>query len=378
MTAGRENRVFIGIYGGCNVGKSTLLNFITDSSAVIVSAQSGTTTDPIQKGYEIVGFAPAMFIDTAGFDDNSTLGELRVQKSLQTIKQIDLAILVYREWRATEQELVDRFEAAHVPYMLINNIFAGDHSSEHNADIAVDLTYAVDSDRNSILDAIKSAIPQRVQDDCSMFGSSISANDTILLVCPIDGEAPTGRLILPQVQALREILDRRAIAVVLQPSQLKQYFENSPLPRLVVADSQVLKEVEDATPDGVEVTSFSILLAASKGDYDLYLSGLQRIDSLQSGDRILIVENCAHQVNCDDIGRVKIPRWLAEYAGAKLNFTTISGLDPLPDDIADYALMVQCGGCMSTRRQLLNRIHQASSADVAVTNYGMLIRKIRR
>ncbi|MCC8035981.1 MAG: [FeFe] hydrogenase H-cluster maturation GTPase HydF, partial [Rikenellaceae bacterium] len=199
----------------------------------------------------------------------------------------------------------------------------------------------------------------------------------VVLVCPIDSEAPAGRMILPQMQAVREVLDRNAVVLVVQPQQLTEAFAGNLAPSLVITDSQVYREVRAAVPAGIEVTTFSILLAAAKGDYDLYVRGLEAVDRLGDGDRILIAESCLHQVSCEDIGRVRIPAWLEEYSGKKLSFTVISGMSPLPEDIDRYRLMVQCGGCMATRRQLLNRIRKASRSGVPVTNYGMLIRKIR-
>ena len=225
-----------------------------------------------------------------------------------------------------------------------------------------------------MFEAIKNALPH--SEKPSMFGESIGEGDIVLLVTPIDGAAPEGRLILPQVQAIRELLDSHAVVVAVQLQELGNALRGF-RPKLIVTDSQVLKEVYALTPDGMEVTTFSILLAAAKGDHALYKKGLQAIDKLKDGDRILIAESCTHQTSCDDIGRVKIPQWLEKYTGAKLDFTVISGLAPLPDNLGDYALAVQCGGCMITRTQLLRRIRTVADAGVPVTNYGMLIQKIR-
>ena len=210
-----------------------------------------------------------------------------------------------------------------------------------------------------------------------MFGNRVKAGDTVLLVCPIDSEAPAGRMILPQVQAIRELLDRHAAALVVQPGEIAAVLATGVRPALVVTDSQIFPEVRAAVPQDMELTSFSVLLAAAKGDYDLYLAGLDAVDRLKDGDRVLIAESCTHQVSCEDIGRVKIPRWLEEYTGRSLRFDAVSGLAPLPADLSSYALMVQCGACMVTRSQLRNRLRQAAEAGVPVTNYGMLIRKIR-
>ncbi len=355
---GRENKPHIGIYGRCNVGKSSLLNFITESDIAIVSSHSGTTTDPVRKSYEILDFAPVIFIDTAGFDDISELGAIRVRKTFETLSQIDMAILVYKEWGSYEKNFEKQLQLSGIPYIKVFN----------------DGKFP---DRDFILEEIKKNLPEKSYKIPSIFEGKVSENDIVFLVCPIDSEAPAGRLILPQVQAVRALLDKHAVAVVVQPEQIFCLFDKGIQPSLVVTDSQIFKEVKEIIPSSVEVTSFSILLAAAKGDYKLYLQGLDHVDKLKNGDKVLIVENCSHQVSCDDIGRVKIPKWLREYTGLDLNFTFVSGLAPLPADIGNYTLMVQCGGCMVTRSQLLNRIRVAQNNGVAVTNYGMLIKKLR-
>lgn len=358
MGAGRENSFHIGIYGRCNAGKSSFLNYITDSDIAIVSPQSGTTTDPVRKSYEITGFAPVVWIDTAGLDDDSQLGVMRLARTMETVSQIDLALIVYRNWGKVEEEFARKLLDAGVPYLEIDN----------SAGFAL---------RGEILENIKRAVPEAARRIPGMFDGKIIVGDVVLLVCPIDSAAPAGRLILPQVQALRELLDGRAVAVTVQPSQVGEVFAMGLRPKLVVTDSQVFQEVGALVPEGTALTSFSILLAAAKGDMAVYEKGLSRVDALADGDRVLIVENCLHHANCEDIGRVKIPAWLKKHTGRELDLTFISGLSPLPIDLSAYALMVQCGGCMVTRSQLQNRIRQAVAAGVDVTNYGMLIKKIR-
>lgn len=377
VRAGRETKPHIGIYGRCNAGKSTLLNFITAGDFAVVSGQAGTTTDPVRKSYEILGFAPVIFIDTAGLDDTSELGEKRMRKTLETLAQIDLALLVFREWGTPEQEMAARLEQDGVPFIPVYNAFGG--SFEPALDfpfLRVDAKLGTEADRNRLLEAIKGALPEQSYVMPSMFDGRAERGDTVLLVCPIDSEAPAGRLILPQVQAIRHLLDKNAIAVVVQPEQIETVFAQDLRPKLVVTDSQAFAEVKAAVPAGVEITSFSILLAQLKGDYTAYSEGLLQVGRLKSGDRVLILENCLHQTSCEDIGRVKIPRLLEKQTGAQLDFTVVSGLAPLPDNLAEYALAVQCGGCMVTRSQLQNRIRAVRKAGVPITNYGMLLNKL--
>lgn len=359
MKAGRENSIHIGIYGRTNAGKSSFLNYMTDAEVALVSPEKGTTTDPVRKSYELFGAGPVVWIDTAGFDDNSPLAELRLKRTEQTLSEIDLAVIVYREWAEPEQLFAERLEGMTIPYITVPNGKEG---------------FPV---RDSVIENIKSALPGSSYRQPDIFANKIGRGDTVLLVCPIDSEAPAGRLILPQVQAVRGLLDNRAVAVVVQPSEVRVVFNTGLKPKLVVTDSQVFPEVAAMLPEGVELTSFSILLAAAKGDPELYEKGLEKIDRLNDGDKVLILENCLHQVSCEDIGRAKIPAWLQEKTGKKITFTFISGLSPLPADLPSYALAVQCGGCMVTRSQLRNRIRQVAAAGVPVTNYGMLIRKIR-
>lgn len=379
---GRENKPHIGIFGRCNSGKSSLLNFITAADTAIVSPESGTTTDVVRKSYEILGFAPVVFIDTAGVDDRSSLAEKRVARTMETVWQIDLALLVYTSWGDAERELAARFDSAAVPWIAVRNRFGGGRSEpsvdEPEAVVEVDASGGDDRQRAALLDEIKRRLPEKSYKTPAMFEGRVAEGDKVLLVCPIDSEAPAGRLILPQVQAIRELLDRHAVPVVVQPGQIGRVMADGDAPKLVVTDSQIFPEVRAVVPAQIEVTSFSILLAAAKGDYELYVKGLEKVDSLHDGDRVLIAESCSHQVSCDDIGRVKIPAWLEKCTGRRLEFTVVSGLAPLPDDLGSYALMVQCGGCMVTRSQLHNRIRRAAAEGVSVTNYGMLIRKIRQ
>ena len=373
--AGRESKPHIGIYGRCNAGKSTLLNFITGGEYAVVAAEPGTTTDPVSKSYEIPGFAPVVFIDTAGFDDFSALGEKRMRKTEETLARIDLALLVFRQWGDPEQALSERLGREGIPYLSIYN-GADPAAGGVSPRLEIDLLSPGEKERDALLDAIRKALPERSYVMPSMFEGKADENDLILLVCPIDSGAPSGRMILPQVQAIRHLLDKHAVAVVVQPEQIGTVFSRGVRPRLVVTDSQAFAEVKKAVPEGIEITSFSILLAQLKGDAEAYAAGLARIEELRSGDRVLILENCSHRSSCEDIGRVKIPRLLENKAGGKLEITVVSGLSPLPEDLSEYAFAIQCGGCIVTRSQLQNRIRAVRQAGVPITNYGMLLKAL--
>lgn len=379
IKAGRESKPHIAIYGRCNVGKSSLLNFITEGDYAVVSPQAGTTTDPVRKSYEILDFAPVIFIDTAGFDDTSGLGEKRREKTLQTLLQIDLALLVFNRWEEPEERFLAHIEREKLPCLLVYNRIGGGGETnipDHKPLFEIDILKGSTLERDELLEAIKKSLPESSYIMPLLFEGMAELNDVILLVCPIDSEAPSGRMILPQVQAIRGLLDKNAIAIVVQPEQIPVIFALNIHPRLVVTDSQAFAEVKAVVSQEIPITSFSILLARLKGDYQAYTEGLRTIGSLKSGDRVLILENCMHQTSCEDIGRVKIPRLLQKHTGSELEFTIVTGLSPLPEDLGDYALAVQCGGCMVTRSQLQNRIRAVRRAGVPVTNYGMLLNEL--
>lgn len=375
-STGREMRSHIGIYGCCNVGKSSLINLITGASTAIVSPYKGTTTDIVRKSYEIIDFAPVVFLDTAGMDDDSNLKSERVQKSIESLSQVDMAILLFKEWGRVEDELIARFQRLALPYIIIQNIWRLSHIKiDSHAMLSLNIESATPLEIDQIIELIKSTLPERSYKTPKMFGDKINAGDKVVLVCPIDSEAPAGRLILPQVQAIRELLDIGAMATVVQLEQLSMAIEITN-PKLVVVDSQIIAQAKAIVPNNIKLTSFSILLAASKGDIDLYKEGLSAVDRLKSGDIILLAESCTHQVSCEDIGRVKIPKWLREYTNTDLKFDIISGREPLPSDVDKYALIVQCGGCMVTRSELNSRLRGAKEHNVPIVNFGMLIQKI--
>ncbi|MEG0500275.1 MAG: [FeFe] hydrogenase H-cluster maturation GTPase HydF, partial [Rikenellaceae bacterium] len=298
----------------------------------------------------------------------------RVAKALETLHHVDLAIIVFRgEWGSDEEKLLARIKAEGVDYIIVHNLFGSEKTGNY---LESDLSTG---ERDRLMEAIKKALPEHSYKSYSMLGGRCATDDLVLLVCPIDSEAPSGRLILPQVQAIRDILDNNAMAVTLQPQQIPAFLALGVEPKVVVTDSQVIDLVKKSLPESLydRLTTFSILLAELKGDVEEYKKGLKKAASLKQGDKILIMENCLHQTSCEDIGRVKIPRWLNEWLGCELDYTVVSGLSPLPENLEEYALVVQCGGCMVTPRQLKSRIRRVVLRGVSITNYGMLIKLIK-
>ena len=377
----------IGIFGRRNNGKSALINALTGQEIAIVSDVAGTTTDPVKKAMELPGIGPVVLIDTAGLDDTGELGKKRVEKTENVLKHIDLAILVLTHYHfdEVEKKLLDKLRALETPFIIINNksdiIDIEDIIIEDEPVISV----SAKTGKNipALIEAMKQKMPVSAYHTHSLLEGIVKENDTVLLITPIDSEAPEGRLILPQVQTIRAILDQNAVAVVLKEDKVEQVF----LPQgrkdfiakdakskydLVITDSQVFKTIAPLIPPEIPLTSFSILFARFKGDYENYLKGTPQISHLKDGDFVLILESCTHLSSCEDIGSVKIPKWLTEYTGKTLHFDFVSGLTPV-ENIEKYALVVQCGGCMITKKQILNRLKPAVDAGIPITNYGMLI-----
>ncbi|MDR0295394.1 MAG: [FeFe] hydrogenase H-cluster maturation GTPase HydF, partial [Prevotellaceae bacterium] len=354
----------------------------------IVSDIPGTTTDPVKKAVEIPELGPVVLIDTAGINDTGDLGQQRVNKSLQALKQVDIAIVVFcnNHFAKEELQLIEQLQQLQVPFILLHN-----KSDEHPADasVAAELTerYKVDfidfstktgENLETLLLLLQKNVPKSFGQQPALFGDKVKIGDLVLLVTPIDSEAPAGRMILPQVQAIREALDYNCIAVVLKETEIKDFMRRTSItPALVITDSQFFGKVDKLIAPKILLTSFSILLARQKGNFEAYLKGTPHIAKLQDGDKILILESCSHHSTCDDIGRIKIPRWLQEYTGHRLEFDVVPGLAEPPRPINEYALVVQCGGCMITRKQLFNRLQAAINANIPVTNYGMAIAYIK-
>ena len=384
MSKGRESKPHIGIYGRRNNGKSSLINCLAGQDIAIVSDHAGTTTDPVRKSFEITGFGPVILVDTAGIDDSGELGGKRIERTLRTLNEIDLGILVVtlNSWGEFEDDLVKKFHEQDIPFLIIHNKSDFQKLSSEFRDKIMQTTgifpfefSAVDR-RNyeELIRLIRSAIPEHSWKTPALLGDLIKYGDIVLLITPIDVEAPAGRLILPQVQAIRDILDNEAVAIILKEREVDAFLKKTKIrPALAVTDSQVFVKADASVPEDIPLTSFSIMLARFKGDFENYLKGTPKISSLKDGDRVLLLESCTHHVSCDDIGRTKIPRWITSFTGKKIEYDVVAGLDVLPRPVTDYSLVIQCGGCMITRKQLHNRLLPAIKAGVPVTNYGMAI-----
>ena len=373
---GKENKPHIGIFGRRNNGKSSLINAITGQETAIVDATAGTTTDPVRKSIEIFGHGPLVLIAPAGIDDEGPVGQKRVQKSMNVLTTIDFALIVItnREFGAPEQMLTEKLRQYDIPFLMVNNKADLPQSPEEVTlpCPVIDVSAKTGAGIEDMLAEMVRLMPPSAYISHSLLGDIIDEGDTVVLVTPIDSEAPEGRLILPQVQLIRDVLDNDAVAVVLKEDKVGDWLKCNPAPRLVVTDSQMFARVARDVPEEVPLTGFSIVLAHHKGAFEQYLQGTPHLDKLQDGDRILMLESCTHLTSCEDIGRGKLPRWIRQHTGKELHFDFVTGLDALPD-IGQYAMVIQCGGCMVTRRQLLNRLKPAIDRGIPVSNYGMTI-----
>jgi [FeFe] hydrogenase H-cluster maturation GTPase HydF len=384
MSKGREIKPHIGIFGRRNNGKSSIINVLAGRDTAIVSPQAGTTTDPVKKSMEIPGIGPAILIDTAGIDDSGELGVKRIEKSLEVLKIIDLAVLVIVEndFGEEEKKLLNSFKEYGIPFLIIHNksdIVALDKNLQKEIERqyqckVLDFSAVKTIDNNELLKALAYVMPETAYTSSALVGGLFKPGEAVLLITPVDNEAPEGRMILPQVQAIRDILDNDGIVMICKENDVEDFISRAnPRPSLVITDSQVFGKIGGFVPDDIPFTSFSILLARQRGDFENYLKGTPHLAELKDGDRVLILESCTHHVTCDDIGRHKIPRWLRNYSKKALEFDVVSGLGTLPRDINEYAMVIQCGGCVLTRRQVINRVKAAVDAHIPITNYGMAI-----
>lgn len=379
----KGSRLHIAIFGRRNAGKSSLINALTSQDIALVSDVPGTTTDPVYKAMEILPIGPVMIIDTAGIDDVGDLGALRVERTMQVLNKTDLAVVVIEPEQGVsdfEREIVKEIRKRGLPIAgVVNKIdlwpVTADVLSSWGSDLNLALL-GISAKTGQGIEELKRVMIKLAPDDWEgppLIGDLVSPGDTVVLVVPIDLAAPKGRLILPQVQTIRDLLDNDACAVVVKERELKEALEGlkNP-PKLVVTDSQEFMKVGADTPSEVQLTSFSILLARHKGDLETLVAGAKAIESLQPGDKVLISEGCTHHRQADDIGKVKIPRWLRQSVGDELDFEWVSG-GTFPPDIAKYKLIVHCGGCMLNRREMLYRLAMAREAGVPIVNYGLLI-----
>lgn len=395
----KSNRVHIGFFGRCNAGKSTLINMLTDQPVSLVSEVAGTTTDPVSKSMEILPLGPVVITDTAGIDDTSELGALRIEKSEEIIKKINLAVYVLRNDEApTADDMMwlNKLKQNNVPVALfINEINAFDSESTHDNDsngndtnpnyvdaypdlsaiatVVGSTDFTSNRDRLTLLDLLGGLTPLDVEGEQSLLQGLVDPGDTIILICPIDSAAPKGRLILPQVQTIREILDHKGLALVCQTEELPTMLNKlSQKPKLVITDSQAFEAVNALTPADIPLTSFSILMARFKGKLQDLVTGVKALNNLKPGARVLISEGCTHRRQCDDIGTVKIPMWLKKKGHTDLQLEFTSG-GAFPKDVSGYDLIIHCGACMLTRREVLRRIDCAVVQGTPIVNYGVLI-----
>ena len=395
----KGNRRPNGFFGRCNAGKSTLINMLTDQPVSLVSEVAGTTTDPVSKSMEILPLGPVVITDTAGIDDTSELGALRIGKSEEIIKKINLAVYVLRNDKgptADDMMWLNNLKQNNVPIALfINEINAFDSESTHDNDsngndanlnyvdaypdlsaiatVVGSTDFTSNRDRLTLLDLLGGLTPLDVEGEQSLLQGLVDPGDTIILVCPIDSAAPKGRLILPQVQTIREILDHKGLALVCQTEELPTMLSKlSQKPKLVITDSQAFEAVNALTPADIPLTSFSILMARFKGKLQDLVTGVKALNNLKPGARVLISEGCTHRRQCDDIGTVKIPMWLKKKGHTDLQLEFTSG-GAFPKDVSSYDLIIHCGACMLTRREVLRRIDCAVVQGTPIVNYGVLI-----
>ncbi|QNK42530.1 [FeFe] hydrogenase H-cluster maturation GTPase HydF [Caproicibacter fermentans] len=375
------NRFTIGLFGRRNAGKSSLINAITGQNIAVTSEVAGTTTDPVYKAMELLPLGPVVFIDTAGLDDTGNLGKLRVERTYEVLRKCNLAIVaadIHEGITEFDTEFIEQLERRKIPCIcVLNKCDEGvpPESLKIKSAPEIPLIYASAATRFGIDKVIKQIISSSNFEDAepALVGDLVNSGDVAVLVTPIDKAAPKGRLILPQQQTIRDIIEKDAIAVITKEHELKHALErlNSP-PAIVITDSQAFLKVSADTPPEIPMTSFSILFARQKGDLAEMVRGIKRIEHLVPGDKVLIVEGCTHHDQADDIGKVKIPRWIRQIAGGEIQFEWVSGAR-YPKDISEYAVIVHCGGCMLNRREMQYRVEKAREQGVSITNYGVLI-----
>jgi [FeFe] hydrogenase H-cluster maturation GTPase HydF len=375
-------RLHIGIFGRRNVGKSSLLNAITRQQVSIVSAHAGTTTDPVEKPMELLPLGPVLFVDTAGIDDEGALGELRMQRTRAVLDRVDIGIVVTESgaWGGFEAGLIDQLTRRTIPIaIVVNKIDLAPLPDDERATleasgaVVVPMSAMNGTGVAALREALLGLAPADFFDSRRVVADLVPPGEVAVLVVPIDKEAPKGRLILPQVMSIRDLLDGESLALVTQERELRHALASlARPPALVITDSQAFLKVAADVPPNVPMTSFSILMARFQGDLPEQVRGALGIERLKAGDRVLMAETCSHHPIGDDIGRVKIPRWLTQYVGAPLEFVHVQGRD-FPSDLTPFQIVVHCGNCTGNRREMLSRIHRSREAGVPITNYGLTI-----
>lgn len=378
-TTPNANRKHIGIYGNTNSGKSSLMNKILGQDISLVSNLEGTTTDPVQKAMELIPFGPILLIDTAGLEDKSQLGEIRVRKSLDYLKRLDFAIYVvdgknldidtYKKWK---KEVV-KYNIRHM--VVVNKLDKLSEDEVHNINNIFEKPLFVSAIKNENLDKLKEELIKTLEqdeEDKPIVGDLLSYGSTVILVVPIDSEAPKGRIILPQVQVIRDCLDHGIKTYVVRDTELEEALKEIKNVDLVITDSQAFKEVDKIVPKNINLTSFSILFARQKGELSDFLDGAKKLKDLKPGDNILICESCTHNISHEDIGRVKIPRMLNKIAGGDLNLEYKVGYD-FNEDVEKYDMVIHCGACMVNRKSVVNKINLCKEKNIPITNYGLVI-----
>ena len=372
MKALKSLRLHIGIFGRTNVGKSSFLNKITKQSISIVSDIAGTTTDVVEKSMELLPIGPVTFLDTAGLDDNSVLGEQRVEKTLKILNRCDIAVVITDKFdlEQVEKDLIEEFKKLEIPYCIIIN--KQDDNLNANSDFMVTSTVTDTQIIEKFKQELIKLLPEEFINSSKIAGDLIPEKSTVILVIPIDKEAPKGRIILPQVQTLRDLLDSNCITIVVKENELQQAIDSlkNP-PALVITDSQAFRNVSQIVPESIPLTSFSILFARLKGDLKEFMNGANAINNLKDGSKVLFLESCTHHAIDDDIARVKIPKLLKQKTQKELTFEYSTGHD-FPD-ITGYDLIIHCGACMTNRKEVLSRILIANEKHVPITNYGITI-----
>jgi [FeFe] hydrogenase H-cluster maturation GTPase HydF len=373
----KENRKYIGFFGRTNVGKSTIVNALTGQEVSIVSQEKGTTTDVVKKNMELFGYGAVVVVDTAGLDDDTTLGEKRIKASLHALTQMDLAVLIVSENRfeKVEEDFVERCKKYDIPLIILyNKSDITPANEEIKRKISLELKNHCSESMLLISDIIAKTLKAKEGERKTPLQNIVKKGDIILLVTPIDTAAPQGRLILPQVQLIRDVLDKDCVCVVVKETELEMVLREKGIkPDLVITDSKVFEMVDKIVPKEIKLTSFSVVLARMKGAFEQYLKGTPYLDKLKDGDKVLMLESCTHQPTCEDIGRVKLPQWISKYTGKKLEFSAVSGLSEIETPLTDFAMIIQCGGCVATAWQIRNRLLPALENNVPVSNYGLVI-----